>query len=383
MTSAYFFRTLPDMNALDEDWNLFLGLLLPSWLRAARLSGAVERLREFGSVEGLLRVSLMRVGCGHSLRETMVGAQAVGELPAARRKAQERAARERWERVRRAEAELQRQQAEKAAAEQAEVKASVTDADAHIMRQGDGGFAPSYNAQISTDSAHGVVVAYEASPAGEDSRELQPALERIEQNTGRRPAQILVDGSYTTRQNILETAEGRSELIGSLGANRSQRKLERHGVSPEFFSEHFVYDAERDGFTCPAGKFLPYQNRKQLVGATEKHYQAPASDCGACPFRAQCCPRAKRGRMVIRLEEDAKVAAFRKKMQGPEYQAIYRQRAPVAEFSNACLKEKRGLRRFLRRGGAKVHAELAWACLSCNVAIWMRRVWKAPLPTAA
>jgi hypothetical protein len=79
------------------------------------------------------------------------------------------------------------------------VKVSVTDADARIMRQGDGGFAPSYNAQISTDSTHGVVVAYEISQAKEDSEELPPALERIAQNTGRQPAQTLVDGGYTTR----------------------------------------------------------------------------------------------------------------------------------------------------------------------------------------
>ncbi|SPE60017.1 hypothetical protein SBV1_3690003 [Verrucomicrobia bacterium] len=80
--------------------------------------------------------------------------------------------------------------------------------------------------------------------------------------------------------------------------------------------------------------------------------------------------------MVVQTEEHPQVAAFRQKMQRPEYQAIYRQRGPVAEFSNACLKEKRGLRQFLRRGLAKVRAETAWACLSCNVAIWIRLVWK-------
>jgi hypothetical protein len=292
---------------------------------------------------------------------------------ARRRRAQERAARERQERVRRAEAELQRQQAE--------VKVSVSDAEARIMRQGDGGFAPSYNAQISTDSAHGVVVAYAASQAKEDSQELQPALERIEQNTRRPPAQILVDDGYTTRQNIMETAEGATELIGSRGADRSRNQA-RQGVQPEFFPEHFVYDAEHDGFTCPAGKLLAYRKSKPLVGATEKQYQAKACDCRECSFRAQCCPQAKRGRMVTRTDENEKVTAFRQKMQRPEYQAIYRQRAQVAEFSHACLKEKRGLRRFLRRGLAKVRAELAWACLSCNVAIWMRRVWKVSLQPA-
>jgi len=307
--------------------------------------------------------------------------QAPGQWTAAQRQAQERAARERRERVRQAEEELQRQQAEKAPAEQAQVKASVTDAEARIMRQGDGGFAPSYNAQVSTDSTAGVIVGYDATPAKEDSHELSAALERVAANSGQQPAQILVDGGYTTRENIMATATGPTELIGALGENRTCNQA-RHGVQPEFFPQHFVYAAEHDGFTCPVGKFLAYRKSKKLVGATEKQYQAKASDCRDCPLRAQCCPQAKRGRVVTRTEEDAQVAAFRQKMQRPEYRAIYRQRAQVAEFSNACLKQKRGLRRFLRRGLAKVRAELAWACLSCNVAIWIRRVWKVTLQAA-
>jgi len=73
-----FSRTLLGMNALDEDWKILVGLLPPSWQGAARLSGAVERLREFPSVEALLRVLLMHVGCGYSLRETTVRARAAG-----------------------------------------------------------------------------------------------------------------------------------------------------------------------------------------------------------------------------------------------------------------------------------------------------------------
>jgi transposase len=278
--------------------------------------------------------------------------------------AEERAAKERAERVRRAEEELQRQGEGK--------KASVTDPEARLMRESTGGIAPHYNAQISTDDHRGVILAYEVSQACEDSHELQPALDRIQENTGRLPYQSLVDGGYTTRQNILDTAERPTELVGSLGKDRSQSKLERRGVSPRFMPGQFEFHPEQNCYTCPEGKTLPYKSNKKLAGAIEKHYRAQASDCAACPFRPQCCPKAKRGRTVYRTEEDAKVAAFRHKMQQPEYQRIYRRRAQVAEFSNACLKEKRGLRRFMRRGLEKVRAELGLACLACNVAIWIR-----------
>jgi transposase len=304
--------------------------------------------------------------------------QPEAELSAARRKAQQRGAEERLARIRAAEEELKRQ-AEQRKAEPEKVRASVTDPEARLMRQSDGGVAPSYNVQLSTDDSHGVIVGQGVSQAQEDSHELQPALERIEENTGRLPTQTLVDGGYTTRQNIVETAARPTELIGSLGEDRSKNKLERHGVRPEFLPEHFPFDAAHNCYTCPQGKSLPYQTSKKLVGAIEKHYRAKASDCKACPFRCQCCPQTKRGRLLIRTEEDPKVAEFRRKMQQPEYQAIYRRRAPVAEFSNACLKEKKGLRRFLRRGLAKVRAETTWACLSCNIAIWIRVVWKVTL----
>jgi transposase len=299
------------------------------------------------------------------------------EASVARRQAQQRAARERRERLRAAAEELQRQQAEKAAAEQAQVRVSITDPEARKMRQGEGGFAPRYNAQISTDGRQGVIVGYDLIPSGEDGQELAAARQRIEQNTGQAPKQLLVDGSYTTRQNILDTAEGPSELIGSLGEDRSQAKLRHQGVSPEFFSDRFVFDAQQNQYTCPAGKILVFQNRHKLVGATQKRYAARASDCQSCPFRTQCCPgKQSRGRLVFRTEEHPQVAAFRAKMQRDEYRQIYRQRSQVAEFSHACLKEKRGLRKFLRRGLKKGRTELAWACLSCNVAIWVRRVWK-------
>ena len=302
--------------------------------------------------------------------------QTAGTLSRGQQKARERAARERQERVRQAQEELARQQAAQSAQEAAATRVSMTEPEAGKMRHGDGGFNPSYNAQISTDAQCGVILGYEASTAKEDSGELQAALERIEQNTGQTPKQILVDGGYTTRANVMATADHPSELIGSLGEERSHGQLRRHGIGPEFFSERFVYEAEQDHYRCPAGKHLAYKSRKKVPGATEIQYRARPSDCQACPFRAQCCPQTKQGRLVMRTEEDPQVKAFRTRMEDPSYRALYRQRGPVAEFSNACLKEKRGLRKFLRRGRAKARTELAWACLSCNVAIWIRVVWK-------
>lgn len=67
-------------------------------------------------------------------------------------------------------------------------------------------------------------------------------------------------------------------------------------------------------------------------------------------------------------------------MATPEAKAIYRQRGAVAEFPNAWLKEKMGLRKFRVRGLVKAGMELLWASLSYNVMAWIRLCWRPALP---
>jgi hypothetical protein len=66
----------------------------------------------------------------------------------------------------------------------------------------------------------------------------------------------------------------------------------------------------------------------------------------------------------------------------PAAQAIYRLRGAVAEFPNAWLKAKIGLRQFRVRGLKKVRGEALWACLAYNLLQWVRLRWKVRLAEA-
>jgi hypothetical protein len=55
---------------------------------------------------------------------------------------------------------------------------------------------------------------------------------------------------------------------------------------------------------------------------------------------------------------------------------LYRERARVAEFPHARIKDKLGLRRFRVRGPAKARMETMWACLTYNMQPWIRLRWK-------
>ena len=63
---------------VDEDWALLLSFFPAGWREMATDSGALKGLRKDKSPENLLRTLLIHLGCGHSLRETVVRAKEAG-----------------------------------------------------------------------------------------------------------------------------------------------------------------------------------------------------------------------------------------------------------------------------------------------------------------
>ena len=81
----------------------------------------------------------------------------------------------------------------------------------------------------------------------------------------------------------------------------------------------------------------------------------------------------------MRSELRPEVMALAVKMESEQAKAIYKQRGPVAEFPNAWIKDKLGLRQFRLRGLRKVGMEAMWACMTYNVQQWIRMRWRPSL----
>src|ERR1051325_1639266 len=257
-------------------------------------------------------------------------------------------------------------------------RVSETDPEARVMKQPDGGFAPSYNVQICTDASKKIIVAVDTTQAGSDYDELVGGIDAVEANTGQMPEQMVVDGGYIKNANIEEAAERGIDLIGPLAESNSEASLKKRGVSPDFYPDKFRYDERTDAFTCPAEKSLAFQRSSHRDGRMEYQYRAKAADCNNCPFRHQCCPKGS-PRMVIRKEDSEAVQMFRAKMKTEEAKRIYRCRAEVAETPNAWIKAAFGLRQFRLRGLRKAGMEAVWVCLTYNILQWRRQVWKPGL----
>jgi IS5 family transposase len=288
------------------------------------------------------------------------------------RQARERARREQKERLESALGELQKLQERKSVERaKSETRVSTSDPQARVMHHSDGGLSLSYNAQISTDAAHGLIVGVAVTHEANDSAQLLPAVDRVEQQLKKKPQKLVADGGYTTRHNIEKLAEREIDFLGNM---RWENVPSGASLPNRLPPSAFLYQPERNRYVCPEGKVLHTQGRRQKrPGLIYYRYEAKAEDCQSCIRKPECCPdNEKRGHSVARPEESPVVIAFRRKMASEEAQAQYRRRGRVVEFCHAWIKSKLGLRQFRVCGLVKVQMEMLWACLTYNLQHWIR-----------
>jgi len=121
--------------------------------------------------------------------------------------ARQRAAEDRRRRVEAALEQMPKAEAKKPAAEKADARVSTTDAEARVMKMGDGGFRPAYNGQFSVDTETQIVVGVEVSNSGSDQGQLVPMIEQLEKRYGRIPSETLVDGGFAGLKDIQKASE--------------------------------------------------------------------------------------------------------------------------------------------------------------------------------
>jgi hypothetical protein len=257
---------------------------------------------------------------------------------------------------------------------------NVTEPEARIMKQSGGGFAPSYNLQLATDEKQKIIVSAVVSDSGTDTGLLGEVMDEVQQVCGAVPKQVLVDGGYVSAENLEQSEKRGIELIGPKAdvEAMARKQAQQRGISEAYRKEAFRYDSDQDRYVCPEGKPLIHiKQRTREGGRIEHEYRAKRSDCAHCAHKMECCPTARSsGRTVVRGEPNPILVEFREKMQIEDYKLLYRKRSETAEFPNAWLKEKLGLRRFRLSGIAKVATESLWAVITYNIQQWIRLSWR-------
>ena len=93
-------------------------------------------------------------------------------------------------------------------------RVSTTDAATRVMKMANGGYSPGVNVQLATDTESRAILGVEVSNEGSDSAGLsEPMRQQVEQRTGGKVEQHLVDGGYLRTEDIVQAHQQGVELF--------------------------------------------------------------------------------------------------------------------------------------------------------------------------
>jgi len=141
------------------------------------------------------------------------------------------------------------------------------------------------------------------------------------------PRLAVGDAKYGTFQNIAGLEDAGIKAFVSI-PDLSKRT--------QFYSSNvFIYDSEKDRYTCPQGKILPLVSRRKSEEVFV--YRAKAEVCNACPMKAECTS-SKSGRCIFRSFHQVYIERVQEYHQTDEYQEAMRKRGIGL---NRCLGKQR------------------------------------------
>jgi transposase len=95
-----------------------------------------------------------------------------------------------------------------------QLRVSTTDPEARVMKMANGGFNPGVNVQLAADTQSRAILGVEVSNQGYDAAGLiEPMRQQVEQRTGGKVEQHLVDGGYLRMQDIEDAESQGVELF--------------------------------------------------------------------------------------------------------------------------------------------------------------------------
>jgi len=234
---------------------------------------------------------------------------------------------------------------------------SLTDPDARSMAtSGKGTGIVGYNVQMAVEAEHHLIVAHEVTNVGNDRTQLLAMGWQAQDVMACEEVTALADRGYFNGDEVL-ACEGTGVLPcipKTLTSGNTKRGL--------FTGQDFVYDAEHDHYTCPAGQHLTKGKVRSDRRDNIDHYRNLTA-CSACALKPRCTPdkhkRVKRWqpedvleRMQVRLERM------------PEAMSLRRQ---TVEHPFGTIKAWMGSTHFLMKTLEKVKTEMSLHVLAYNL----------------
>jgi transposase len=234
---------------------------------------------------------------------------------------------------------------------------SLTDPDARTMgTSGKGTAVVGYNVQTAVDTKHHLIVAHEVTNVGSDRAQLANMAAQAKEAMDVEALDVLADRGYFSGEEVL--------ACEPLGVTPFVPKPQTSGAKAQgrFGKEDFVYDAENDSYTCPAGAELTKATRR--ADHTEDFdFYRHLSACFTCPIRPQCTPTKQR--RIKRWEHEAVIDAMQDRLdRKPDAMRI---RRATVEHPFGTLKAWMGHTHFKTKTLEKVKTEMSLHVLAYNL----------------
>ena len=240
---------------------------------------------------------------------------------------------------------------------------SFADKDARIMGK-KGNFDYQYNAQISVDEDHQIIVGQHLSQKANDKQEIEPALIAVEETTGTLPNKLSADNGYMSGDNLQALQESPVDPYIATNKGEKNHKLELDETERKLVKADFDYDEATDTFTCPGQQKLGVVSQGKDGSRT---YQGDIKVCNDCPYKSRCCQSTKgEARTINTDDKEALRQQMNNKMEEEESKAIYKQRKVIVEPVFGQIKNT-GFRGFSVRGKEKAAGEFSLVCAVHNL----------------
>ena len=248
---------------------------------------------------------------------------------------------------------------------------SKTDPDATFMKMKEdhmrnAQLKPGYNVQLGVEGEY--ITGVNVSAHRNDTLALIPLLEQMELALGTAYTDVTADAGYESEENYTWFENSPAECyIKPQNYEKSKTKKYKSNMA---LRENMSYDAERDEYTCQAGRKLTARytgKRKSESGFESEVTYYECESCEGCEFKKRCTKAKDNRKLQVSKKYIEQRKASLERITSPKGVLLRINRSIQSEGAFGVIKQNYGFRQYLLRGNKKVLTETLLMATAYNV----------------
>ena len=226
-----------------------------------------------------------------------------------------------------------------------EVQVSTSDPESRQMITRNNITEVAYCIQTTVDAKHNIPIDFKVTNQN-DSKAMGAMVRRAKTILESKDFTALYDKGYHTGSEFEYAHQQEVEVMVAIP------NVASHAPDHNYDVEHFVYDKEKDNYTCPQGNTLSTNGREYNKGRKGsihkiKHYKTKA--CKICMVHDSCTKSKRNGRVIERSEYTEIIE--QNKIRVNANKEVYRKRQAIVEHPYGIIKRQWGFYYIMTKKG--------------------------------